>query len=125
VTSIDAVPALQEALATPDLDPEVADVLLSALVSIGQADAGLALVQYLEQQPSLDDRQVEQLSALLAGGQFPEETRKVFREAVFEDGIGDERLINLLARLATEESAGEDGPEEDTDRTDADSDASK
>lgn len=102
LTSIDAVPALQEALLSPDLPGDATETMVRALVSIGHADAGMALVEYLRETQALSDEQVADLGSVLRSREFPEETRKVFRDAIFEQNIEDSRLAELLMDLASE-----------------------
>lgn len=112
VSSIDAIPALQAALARPDQAPRLRESVRDALISIGAADAGNALVNDLAAAPQLSDEQLEQLRTAMTSRGFPEESLKVFDEALTSGQIQDERVRDLLMSvIATPaESATAVGP---------------
>jgi hypothetical protein len=100
ITRIDAVPALQEALARDDLSAQAEETLLTALVSIDAADAGIALIEHLERLKTPSDEQIARLSAILTpAASLRQEARKVFQDALDEGEVRDPSLIKLLAGI--------------------------
>lgn len=108
VSSIDAVPVLHKVLARPDQAPRLRESVWDGLISIGAADAGNALVNDLVAGPQLSDEQLAQLRTAMTSRGFPEESLKVFSEALTNGQIQDARVRDLLMSVTA--PPAESGP---------------
>jgi hypothetical protein len=96
---IDAVPALRDALADPALPPEVQTSALDGLISIGRADAAIAIVHQLTSATAPTDAQLVQLETALLSRDLPRESLKVIDDALQNALIDDPRVMQLLERV--------------------------
>jgi hypothetical protein len=104
--NIDAVPILQTALTEHGNDSELQASILQGLISIGSADASLALIGCCQNDSKLTDEQFSRIEAPMLARIFPEESLKVFLDALPNAEIVDDRMAHIVERVVGMHSEG-------------------
>jgi hypothetical protein len=112
IRNVDATPTLRDALDQINDRPETEQAILQGLASIGTADAAIVLLDYLKSRHNMTDEQIARVEFTMGAKQFPDESRKLFEDALAQADFGDDRIIAILQSAAAghPESEESNGP---------------